>query len=523
MTPAFEANDDVGMMLTASGLRTGMPSEYLIYTNVIIGNILRFMYTQVAGFNWYSFYLYSVHFLAMFVIFYSVLRIKFSWLTIFQYLLVFVFVEVSLLMNLQFTSTAFVIALSGLCLLITSLGFTGRKVWIYIACAALLIVMGGLVREEVVYLVLLLAVPFLLLKFWAARNWKIPAFLFLSLFLFFAFVQYNHYYYSKIPQWKEYFEYNKIRGQLHDYPKLAYNESTKPVFDKIGWSENDFWAFRFRLYFDLQIFSREKLEFINNNLKNHRSFQETLIVLSDSIIPNRLLIAFSICFLLLSITLVHKTQRKYIYSVILSAVLICIHLSYSARLPYRIFVPLLLFVSTMTMSINNNAPFVDKQSLQKRWIITIALSFIIICLLPIHVSVVNSWSKNNQNYQTNFKKWLQALPSENDKLYVVLGASLPWEFTSPYSDLKEYNHLNFLRSGWTVNSPFNDIILREYLVDDVYRSLLDNNDFFLIMREAPIFREKFSRYMLEHYGQKIRFNIVSGNERFIVCRVLKDT
>jgi hypothetical protein len=521
--PTFETNDDVGMMLTASGTRTGEPSEYLIYTNVIIGKILKVMYRQSPGFNWYSFYLYLAHFFAMVIGCYSVLRMRWNWLSIIQYGVVFIFFEYSLLMNLQFTSTAFSLALSGLCLLIASLGVNDKKTWYAVAISALLLGTAALIRDQAMYLVLLLAAPFLVFRYIETRTPKIPIFMGLSLLLVAASVLYNDAYYSKDPQWKEYWAHKKLRGQLLGYPKLAYNERTASVFTGIGWSQNDFLMFRTRFFFDENLYSKEKLAFINRRLTNQRSFKETLSVLWSSILPHGVLLLVTTMYLFLSFIFIHKSQKKYLYSIFGTAVFICVYLSYSARLPYRLFVPILLFVNMMTLWLNARSPLKTRLSGKGSLIIVVIVCIFTCYLLLTHVSTLGQWSKYNQFNQSRFKRLLQELPSGKDKLYIIWGGGgLLIQFTAPYSDLSEYRNLNLLSSGWMIHSPLNKTMLARFGVDHVYKSFNENNNVYLMMNNHPTYKDMFGRFMMEHYGEKVRFRAVRSYEYTGIYKVSAD-
>ena len=63
--PSYETNDDVFMTMIASG--KGLcpaPDEHLIFTNVIVGQGLKRLYSACPGFPWYGCYLLLVHYAA---------------------------------------------------------------------------------------------------------------------------------------------------------------------------------------------------------------------------------------------------------------------------------------------------------------------------------------------------------------------------------------------------------------------------------------------------------------------------
>jgi hypothetical protein len=64
-TFVYETNDDLMMQMIASGFHTGHPDGHLVFTNVLIGWALRFLYGTWTGCNWYLIYLLAVHYAAL--------------------------------------------------------------------------------------------------------------------------------------------------------------------------------------------------------------------------------------------------------------------------------------------------------------------------------------------------------------------------------------------------------------------------------------------------------------------------
>ena len=57
-TPHFQENDDVGMLLEAAGkLIAAEPTPYLLFTHIIIGYILKTLYSISPQTAWYGYYL----------------------------------------------------------------------------------------------------------------------------------------------------------------------------------------------------------------------------------------------------------------------------------------------------------------------------------------------------------------------------------------------------------------------------------------------------------------------------------
>jgi len=160
--PCYETNDDLTMQLVSSGFYTGHPSEYLVFSSFLIGWILRILYSLHGGLNWYFGYLVTVHFLALTAIAVSVWDGRRTWARVALYVGFFLLVEVRLLLNLQFTSTAFLAGTAGVLLL--SHGLTpGRTInWAKFLSGLAFVVLAVVIREAVVPLLGLIATPFVI-------------------------------------------------------------------------------------------------------------------------------------------------------------------------------------------------------------------------------------------------------------------------------------------------------------------------------------------------------------------------
>ena len=109
----FETNDDTAMNLIASGSLTGSPSELLIFTNVSIGYLLKWLYSTTSNINWYTWYL-----IASFYVGYYALQFQLSKLVLQRNykLIIHLFLLLLLLPSLQylqFTRVAAVVLLGG--------------------------------------------------------------------------------------------------------------------------------------------------------------------------------------------------------------------------------------------------------------------------------------------------------------------------------------------------------------------------------------------------------------------------
>jgi hypothetical protein len=345
--------------------------------------------------------------------------------------------------------------------------------------------------------------------------------------LFFSAIEWNRQYYANDQSWKEYYTYNKMRGRLHAYPKLKYTEHTRHVFDAIGWSENDVLLFQGGFIFDQKVFSVDKMEYIDEHLKNQRSWREIFDVLYGMAAQGKLIIIFTPLFLLLSIVYSPKNQRIFMYCMAITAAGMCLALMYSARVPFRIFIPVMMFVNTTCIMFNRDVklPLFNDLSLKNKITYGVAIGMLLCIMLPANFLLIRHWSMVNQENTRGVREKLQYLSRGKGNLYIVWTGGMVKKtydiaYTSPYSDLQEYQNLNLLLTGWSLHSPISEKMKAQFGIDEVFLSHAPDKNIFLVINNRQRYRDMISTYMTEHYRQKIRFDSVRCVDDMCIVKLL---
>ncbi len=103
LPPVLETNDDVMLNSIVSGALNNSPSEFILFSNIFIGRILKSFYTVLPTVNWYFWYLEIALFLGYFAIQYSFFRLKRQmWVKIINHFLILTLLAHTFLI-LQFT------------------------------------------------------------------------------------------------------------------------------------------------------------------------------------------------------------------------------------------------------------------------------------------------------------------------------------------------------------------------------------------------------------------------------------
>ena len=270
LTPAYMTSDDPAMMQIASGSLTGNPSEYLIFTNILIGCLLKQLYLYTPSISWYGVYQYAIQFLGWTAILFSILHRSRSITAYCIYLVIFGTFAATMLLQIQFTMTAAVAAAGGLALLLLDTPRSRRARLAVRISAVGLIVLAAMVREQVFYFSMLLSMPFLLGELIRKRSMAMMATLATSIVCALALIAYHSHAYDSDQDWRQFRQYNQVRGRLHMHPKLQFkllrSWSTKTVYQRVGWELIDAQMFTSFFFCDPDVYSYERLSQLSQAL-----------------------------------------------------------------------------------------------------------------------------------------------------------------------------------------------------------------------------------------------------------------
>ncbi len=502
-TPSFDTNDDFAMMSIANGFYYGKPLPDLIFTNVIIGLFLQFLYTAISNISWYPLYLYLFHFISLSILIYTFWVSRTSSIQFFFFIFSVFMFEIPMLMNLQFTTTSLLVGFAAIFyyFILTEQNKGNNLVPLN---SGILLGAASFIRTKSFLATLVFSFPILLyaVKYFPIR--KNTIFALGALCTFFLSQVTTNLYYGSHPAWIDYFDFNKIRGSLHDTPLLTWDENTRSILSKINWSENDFTMFASWFYTDRKIFSTDALKtfvkYRHVEAPLTLSLQKTFVKFSQSFSEELIYILLLFIFLIL---LSQKNKiRVFLLMLLLWYVIVSIYLINFVRFPPRVAIPAFLFLSLSLVLFSEVRPspwFQNNRILSKIIIISSIILFIIFS--PLHNSF--SDSRTNDSNHRQFITVLTTLKELNPEgIFVTWGASLKYEDCSPFVTKKELPEINILGLGWRINSPPYLDFLKKLKIVDLYEAIATRKDLYLITKEEllPLYEE----YMIEHYGKEVK-------------------
>ncbi|MBI4689201.1 MAG: hypothetical protein HY754_02870 [Nitrospirae bacterium] len=524
------------MAMIASGTGfSNVPDEHFYMTNVLLGKILENLYSFLPDYPWYGYYIIFVHFISNVILLYALLKYKFSWTRFSFFVFYFVAIQMYFLMNLQFTTTAFIAGQSGVFLFFAVVnrekstdtnmlshdtphpslplkgGGLGRGWGLYFI-GAMLLLLSALIRINSFYLILILSVPLFSINIMKHSNKKILTeylIFLLSVFILSAAAQgYNKYYYKQDKDWNDFYErINLIALNFIDNKNAVYNMETKHIFDKANWSVNDFLMLRSCFYADPELYGKQKLEQILSNFKPYKYYmtKKSFFNAFIDIFQNK--VVWTILFVLLIFVSYSNNKRNIFPKIVLTAILVgtlIIYLIIFKKVPERAYLPMFSFIAFISLfHIDGSIGFSGKL-FGKTFRDSIRMILPVIGFLSL-LSVLNGYYKEGQLNDLKNQAIKQAIKNLNptpDKVFVVWGTNFPYEFFSPFDNLNIYfSKFNILTT--VSNNPINAEMMKEFGINDIYRSLYEQKNVFLISN--ILCNSLFRQYVKEHYFRDIEF------------------
>ena len=235
----YNKNDDPTMISMISGYH-GVYSEFLMFTNVLIGLFLKPLYQLNTGINFLVIFYIIVDFLAFRTLVHEVLSINLRRVERYLFLIVIILINTYFLLNITFTSIAAISAIAGYILVISALRSNQIHKLVPIVSGIVLIFISSLIRFEMT--VSMAVVPALLV----IKNNQLFDFKKLirifsaTIILLGSAYLFEKLYIKAHPEWETFYTYESYMATLLDTPSLA---NAAELVEDLGWSENDYVLF----------------------------------------------------------------------------------------------------------------------------------------------------------------------------------------------------------------------------------------------------------------------------------------
>lgn len=495
----YEENDDIAMLLFASGGYTGKPEVHLVFINFIYGYLTQFLYSNFPGIEWYTILFIIILIVSTSIIIWKITNQAINKAIKIAFVVLFIFLYLYALTNLQFTVVAGQCAAAGMSLIISNKN--SSKI-----VGLLLFALSSLIRFDAACLVAIIFLPTLVnmlltVKASVKKNVGILVLLLTTTILLkIADTQY----YKKDSDWGRYLEYNYYRGKINDNPNSGI---IKKLPDNLPPSD----------YILLQQFFPDPTAMSNKEIKNlYYEIKESPKLRNYCF---NILINFKVYSLYFIIIIIYTIicfrrcdkwlQRVLVILSILAFFTALTYVSMNSYLKMRVFITAF---STLLVTF----AFIEKklQTSSKSILSTVCIALL---------SVLVLYSINRRTRSSKLAARFEIAQKDekildiNKKTWdytIMLGGSLHPHYNSPFNITNFYKGHPFIGSGWLTNIPYNKGKFDSYL------DFVDKNA--ILVEESMIdqYSENIIKSIKSHYHIDVTLEIIRKYKDLALIRFL---
>lgn len=516
--PVDGINDDWGMYSILSGAYLGYPDAHVMFFLYPLSWLLCQLYKLWSFIPWYGLFQHGVQIACLSVVYHRAMRIwhrynsrdAFFKPALTTFLILFLLVNLNVLSEAQYTTTAGLAAAAAIfCFITTRINSSVPVFFVDNIPAILLAWISFSMRQNILYLMLPMAGMIWLSKWIIARHngsekiaLKLLGFALLLGLGMGILWGINAAAYSA-PQWSDFRKINHYRERVGDFYQWPEYEECAEDLTALGITEE---AYMYRrngapyIGHDMSVNDWKQMHDIarkcylartsmRERLKNVITGSINVFFYEDGMQPANLLAGLLILLTFLLILIRRNWQALTVYLCYLFGRSVSwIYVLYEGRFPKRIIQPLITVDFMILFGILLGFNLLRLET-RKRYALILPL-FLSLSVLSLYLTKVNV----DENYHAHEKNWEElkaychAHP-DNFYIWTYDSGTLENYCESPFdTTLDTYN--NFFYTNWgVVCNPNSKIKLTAHGIGDFGRDVVENDHVYFILREAPFNRE----------------------------------
>ncbi|MBR1470026.1 MAG: hypothetical protein IJ600_00125 [Lachnospiraceae bacterium] len=518
----YQTNDDEIMNLIAAGAY-GPDSQFLTYSNIVYGMVLKCLYSLLPEVNVYL-WLGLILKLGCLICLCIVVSRNCDLINGLLITVLINLVLVSDLYNeLQYSKDAFFYSVLGIVFLLYAYREHEQNTnWFLFLIGEVMFCFGLMRRKECFFVtvplgMMIIGMHLLMGAFHKKRikYWGIVVLVASGLVGTLLLV--NHLAYYRDPEWKEYSVANKYRSELNDYGFLSYDYSTEE-YDEQGITKTDLWMIEKWAAGDRSVFSSFFLEKVMNARNQNQSFEMRITMhviykLFHQLKENFCKNIYATIWLILFIFLLFSKRNpkgkillffciEGVYLFLLYWYLVC-RGRFMEHIEKGIWMSLLLL--TVSWFLYNNGLKAEKRIL-RYGIIFVSMLFLVLDLLDMmYILRLEKYSVFfPDEYQEGYE-FYAAIQEDREHVYILdvyssgkgMGIQNILSIDRSYAGF--YANMMWL-GGWQTPSPLSYYYQRETGIDNPIWTLLKCNRALLVAEtDHAIY---IQQYLQEHYGDE---------------------
>jgi MFS family permease len=513
-TPLLHSGDDVFLLYTLAGGYGEAPNNLLHYNygwHPILGWCIKELFRVFPELNWYSVFLLLLQVMAYTIIL-AIFGKRFGKKRMLLFsIILFLMVGIRMQLFFNYSITAWVLSIAGLFLIIDHAASETFSRINYLL-AFLVLLLAGLLRLHMLFMVAFLSVPFL--YYYAAERYLRPL-VFLAIVFglhFFLTKQQENYYKATIPGWEQQEEIRQSLFDVYNYPNIPLRDQDRLFANSV---EQTFYTYHF--LYDSSVVNQQRIKELEAQLTRYRDFS----VEEDY---QRLLWLF-------------KEQRVYLLFFVVGFFLILYYRMYKGSILWLLFpfllvlasfLVLVVFVKT-TSTVSLGLIFFlflysfyiffrgeDAAQLHRQ---RFPLAFLLL-LLPLTWAVIRVWKENdsNKNDREQFECFAQQLQKHPNQLFVAMDDRLPFPYFYAWNSPVDFPMENFINKDRCLTNSYQPT-LRRFDSTRITDAILQNEKVLLVGRVLPDLKSYYRIW----YGRNITIEKQKGYpDCFRVSRVISN-
>lgn len=572
--PSFDTNDDPAMEMIAAGRGfCTAPDEHLVFTHVAIGWGLKTLYTVFPTVPWYGCYLFATQWAAHAALLAGLYANGYQRVRLALYGLYAGTAGLYFLNFLQFTTTAYLAAQSGMILAwivvrralerptADDAAASGRNWgveeetgsrpttratigsgWL-LGIGAALLLWSSLIRWPVFFLVAALSTPaFGVMAIGHLRRirlWERVATAGLALGgIVYGLVLANHAYYEADPRWRGFYDFNELRAHFNDLGHFPYTTETAATFTKAGWSQNDYCMIMSWFYDDPSVFNAESFQRIMEGgewPKKRGSVRQTMRETLSDKYTRPLFLAMIAALLCIP---AGRYDRATVGLLVLGSLGLIVAMTvWRKPPPSRVYMTLFAFPLAFAIACSHvrsgwgGGAAAWRRWRQQRWgglagrrptmaALAAATAMVGLGLWAVGNSVSMQYTRSRENLNRSREFWaaFASLRVRPDQLYIVWGYDFAFEQLRPTDSLWGMRDYRMLLMGWPQQAPFHREMKQRFGLDNLLRDLIGREDVFFIASSdcTPLIKT----YAREHFQMEVTSHPVARAGKMTVTRLL---
>lgn len=330
--------------------------------------------------------------------------------------------------------------------------------------------------------------------------------------------------------YKEYMEYNNLRGTLQDTSYTNYEEN-KEIFDEIGWSKNDHYLFYTFNFGDENVYSKENLQKIVDYKKQINEYYNLNLDFEE--VTNNLLEEmkntnpYLIIMLIVTFVIALYTNREktgFIISIFLVTIVVNMLFIVLNRSMQRVVIPEYILGTAMMLYF---IKYKNKEEVKKEDFRLKAISIFIIVITIIFAGGKYQYNYHLEDY-SNYKNVINYTNEHKENVYLYTVPSLQYRYLvySVYTMPPKGSFSNLrVMGGWDMFTKNYYDFKERYNLDGTFLDLLKDNVYLIdgdVTWSGNYYHNYIDNIILfikEHYNKNVSYEKIKTFDNIYIYKL----